>query len=884
MPASPIFRPRFHSLALAAALAVAALAVASQPGFGQISESTAIVPLAATAPTPVPALVPYTGIAASRDGKPLTEPVPVTFLIYGGPQGGEALWSEVETVTPDSTGRFTVQLGSTLSSGLPSDLFLSGEARWLEVQIAGQNPRPRTLLTSVPYALKAADASTLGGMPASNFVTREQLESRFKATAAALAEQAIQPLLSGTVTGLGTTGTVPLWTGTLTQGNSEIVQVGSNVGINQASPTATLDVGGSENVRGILSLPAFGTATATAGQRSQLIQLSASGWSSTANAPVTPTFKLLTNVVNNNTGSPAGQFEFHYQNGPASVTVLSIGGNGVINFAPKQTFPGTIASVAATSPVTAKTTSGAVSLSLDTSALEATLNGVYPQLSAYNSFTSGASFGGETTWNGSSTDWMMVVTNQSAQSKGTLLAQAAGNMLGIEGASPGGAAIVGSTTTGMGITGQTYGEGGAAYLWSQANTVPNTQIVSAGQGDGLQITTHNGNALTSTSINGYGGLFSNNSTYQATVYASNSGAGNAGYFGNSSASRVALAGVNASTDPNAIATYGSAANGDGVYGTSTNGYGVYGTSTNGVGIYGTAQNYGVGLYGSSQNGDGIIATATNGIALVAASAASTVPVAHIVHNSGTIGLTSPWQDWASTAALWVDGELASGAPQGNYASLMATAGDEVAGVFRNNSQNSATIYAYNVQGNQVSTLFKVFQASSPDGTCGIGGAGNLSCTGQIKTLINAGGGTRRVETYAMQSPENWMEDFGSGALERGVAIVTIDPTFAETVSETSDYHVFITPNADSRGLYVIRKTATTFEVRESGGGTSSLSFDYRIVAKRRGFEAERHVDVTEQYRAAMERTVPKPKPAQGGEPIRRAIGEISPLGPNPKAP
>jgi hypothetical protein len=63
--------------------------------------------------------------------------------------------------------------------------------------------------------------------------------------------------------------------------------------------------------------------------------------------------------------------------------------------------------------------------------------------------------------------------------------------------------------------------------------------------------------------------------------------------------------------------------------------------------------------------------------------------------------------------------------------------------------------------------------------------------------------------------------------------------------------VFITPNGDSESLYVINKTATSFEVRESKGGTSSLTFDYRIVAKRRGYEALRHVDVTESFNAEM---------------------------------
>jgi len=80
--------------------------------------------------------------------------------------------------------------------------------------------------------------------------------------------------------------------------------------------------------------------------------------------------------------------------------------------------------------------------------------------------------------------------------------------------------------------------------------------------------------------------------------------------------------------------------------------------------------------------------------------------------------------------------------------------------------------------------------------------------------------------------------------------VKIDPAFAETISEAADYHVFITPRGDSKGLYVIHATAAGFEVRESGGGTSSLTFDYKIVGKRRGYEAQRLRDVTADFAQA----------------------------------
>jgi hypothetical protein len=74
----------------------------------------------------------------------------------------------------------------------------------------------------------------------------------------------------------------------------------------------------------------------------------------------------------------------------------------------------------------------------------------------------------------------------------------------------------------------------------------------------------------------------------------------------------------------------------------------------------------------------------------------------------------------------------------------------------------------------------------------------------------------------------------------------LESTFAQTVN-TQNYHVFITPNGDCKGLYVSQKTAGGFEVRELGGGTSSIDFDYRIVAERLGFENIRMADKTKLF-------------------------------------
>src|SRR5580698_906543 len=118
----------------------------------------------------VPRLVNFAGVAIYEQGKPVTGIVGMTFAIYNAQEGGAPLWMETQNVQPDARGNYTVQLGSTTSGGLPLDVFTSGEARWLGVRINGGEEQARVLLLSVPYALKAADAQTLGGLPASAFV------------------------------------------------------------------------------------------------------------------------------------------------------------------------------------------------------------------------------------------------------------------------------------------------------------------------------------------------------------------------------------------------------------------------------------------------------------------------------------------------------------------------------------------------------------------------------------------------------------------------------------------------------------------------------------------------------------------------------------------
>lgn len=96
--------------------------------------------------------------------------------------------------------------------------------------------------------------------------------------------------------------------------------------------------------------------------------------------------------------------------------------------------------------------------------------------------------------------------------------------------------------------------------------------------------------------------------------------------------------------------------------------------------------------------------------------------------------------------------------------------------------------------------------------------------------------------YAIESPENWFEDFGFGRLEGGRARVELDETFAYAIDD-GPYHVFLTQYDAHDGLYVADRSASGFEVRSAGAGEGE--FSYRITAKRKDTAHKRFEQVDE---------------------------------------
>ena len=552
-----------HQLLVLSMICVGLLLAASQAQ-DQRSSATATI-----SSSEVPRLVKFSGTVKDGTGHPRSGVVGITFALYKDEQGGAPLWLEMQNVQADSKGNYTVLLGSATAEGLPTDIFTSNDARWLGVQVEGQEEQSRTLLVSAPYALKAADAATLGGKPISAF-------------------QLVAPQSS--------------------DGTSQ-----------QALP---------------------------AGEQANEISCAGGTACKTAFIPLFTT----------NGGSAK-----------VSDSIISQIGS-TINFGGE----------------------------------------VVGQTGFFRTRNGGSIF-------------------QATQTNNTVGTAIAGVAEGTSGIGVEGSGVTG--VSGFGLTNGTgvFGRGGTGV-------VGEAQITSA-QTFGVQ------------------GFNSNNTDFSVGV------------------SGVADGGQNK--------TFG-------VAGVSL--------SPNGTGLWGLGQ-------GQSQIGQ------------------------HI----GCCGPVGVWGDTSSNA--------------GGAAGLVGTADDGFALVVENNSTTHLTASIQN-DTTTPSTAILTVNAPGTKQFCNINTDGVLFCSGGHSLAVPIDNGQRQVALHAVESPQNWFEDFGSGRLESGVGRIALESTFVQTVNTGSDYHVFVTPEGECRGLYVSNKSATGFEVHEIGGGQSNVAFSYRIVAPRRGYETQRLEDET----------------------------------------
>ncbi|HEY5095709.1 MAG TPA: hypothetical protein VII69_11375 [Candidatus Eremiobacteraceae bacterium] len=284
--------------------------------------------------------------------------------------------------------------------------------------------------------------------------------------------------------------------------------------------------------------------------------------------------------------------------------------------------------------------------------------------------------------------------------------------------------------------------------------------------------------------------------------------------------------------------------------------GVFGSSTNGVGVQGTSIN-GLGMMATSTNQTALFVQnigASDGIQAVALSNDGTNSS---TQNNSSIrsGRSGVWGHDDSTDGgfrnFGVAGTSTNGigvlADSTNWIGLDAVGGG---------LENGAHGAALSVTGGQSAANVILACADVSDNPCTresnsiefiLDHNGDLRISGHIYTSGSCGtgcaigrdGSTHRVSSYAPTQTVPSIDDFGEAQLVGGHAYVKMNADFANVVDQHANYLVFITPEGDSRGLYVTEKTRAGFTVRENQDGRSTLAFSYRIVAKPLGVEKPR---------------------------------------------
>ncbi len=857
-------------------IASSTLAIALALGFAGASALRG-QDVATGASSVVPPLIKFSGVITSqatqnRTSNGASAPlVTATFSLYALQEGGSPLWSEAQSVQLDEQGHYVVLLGAASPEGLPLDLFTSGKALWLGVQpqLAGVGELPRVLLAAVPYALKAVDSETLGGKPASAYAlagaptTVEVAGIAAPSSASATSTSAGGPANAAgstssplpltactavTSDGTATANTVAKFTAACNIQNSLIRDTGTGVAVGgTATPGALLDVQFSSTAisgallgqRALTTLSPTGTSTASADGLFSNLQAATgnthnffgnlyalnSEFDHYGTGKVTSGFGLNGAVVNQAAGTITNAYGVYASLSNASTGTIT-NGYGVYVNAPSNT--GTFSKFTG----------------LYIASPTAVVPGAYGVYSA----------GGTNYFNGNvgiatTTPGAVLEVNGTAKFDGLVTFKA--------GQTYPGAGTVTSVATGAGLKGGPITKTGTlsiatagvtdamlANAYSGVGTCAAGKLVSALTRDAAPTCTTAG-AGTVTSVASGSGLTGGPITSIGTL-------------------SIAAAGV---TDTMLASPYSGV-----------------GACAAGAVVTALARN---GAPTCAAASAGTVTSITAGTGL----SGGTITTSGTINNTGVLGVgvtSGITTTGGQTPILGIDPTVVPGLVANNtfngYDTFMggygwfqkglyaepylyaygAGAGTALFGYNDSTNSTNPTLYLENDDSTSAGDLIFDAKGYNFGGECTIDVSGNLFCTGTLGFAAKKASDNRQVGLYALQSSENWIEDFGSGALVNGVATINIEPQFAQTVTADASYHVFLTPNGDCEGLYVTQKGPDAFEVHELKSGKSNVQFDYRIVAHRKGFETARLPDLTERFQKKVQPPA-GPKAAVAGQ-------------------
>lgn len=255
--------------------------------------------------------------------------------------------------------------------------------------------------------------------------------------------------------------------------------------------------------------------------------------------------------------------------------------------------------------------------------------------------------------------------------------------------------------------------------------------------------------------------------------------------------------------------------GIGLFAKSNTNYGIRGESGSSVGVFGKSNSHDAirgesagtgksGVYGyNSQDGYGVFGRSTNGFGM------------------GAVGVDSNPYD--TLGDLWLGGDFGEIYAEGDM------------DLFSNRN----IFLDLDDDNNESNACFKIYNGANTV----IG----QTCENGTKSAVLQTRDYEQRAVYVIESPEVWLQDFGTATLQGGQVTVTFEPIFAQTINTELDYHVQLTPLCQNPLLlFVVSKEANGFTVKGVGldGSPSSCNFDYTITAKRLGVEALRLEEVS----------------------------------------
>ena len=170
------------------------------------------------------------------------------------------------------------------------------------------------------------------------------------------------------------------------------------------------------------------------------------------------------------------------------------------------------------------------------------------------------------------------------------------------------------------------------------------------------------------------------------------------------------------------------------------------------------------------------------------------------------------------------------------------------------NQGQCAVYTYLLQGTKV---VRVNYQSS------LGTHYKIQGDGLVSTVMGTKAGKKTL--VCPESPEAWIEDYGSGTIASGVCHVDLDPLFLDcvTVDKEQPLKVLVTLTSPITNQFYVKKGLTGFDLVVVGEGAEAGegTFDYKVVGKWKDNESIRFADYEE-----------PPAAVRAIEPEKQALG------------